>query len=48
MAETDQEQWDTAEGDLPVRVRGQARRRHGRHRGRHQPLGDLEEVSPAS
>lgn len=23
IAETDQEQWDTAEGDLPVRVRGQ-------------------------
>lgn len=23
IAETDQEQWDTAEGDLPVRVRGE-------------------------
>ena len=42
IAETDAEQWTSADPDLPVRVRGVDGRRHGRHRGRDQPVGDRE------
>ena len=44
IAETDAEQWTSEDPDLPVRVRGRPRGRHAGHRGRHQALGDPQEV----
>ena len=46
IAETDAAQWTSADPNLPVRVRGVARRRNRRHRGRDQPLGDGEAGRP--